>query len=219
MIKTPDFSTTNTAAMPQTTETWHALSSEQATEFLQSDADDGLSSDEIERRNQYFGSNELKETGGRSPLTILWEQFTNIMLVMLIAVALVSLILDLQQQNFPKDAIAIFAIVILNGILGYLQESRAEQALAALKRLSSPHVRVIRDGNTQEVEAKELVPGDIMLIEAGVQIAADGRLLSAQNLQIAESTLTGEATAVNKDAGAVLTEDIPLGDHAVPAFG
>jgi Ca2+-transporting ATPase len=212
MIKTPDFST-DTAAIPQTTETWHALSSEQATEFLQSDADDGLSSDEIERRKQHFGSNELKETGGRSPLTILWEQFTNIMLVMLIAVALVSLILDLQQQNFPKDAIAIFAIVILNGILGYLQESRAEQALAALKRLSSPHVRVIRDGNTQEVEAVELVPGDIMLIEAGVQIAADGRLLSAQNLQIAESTLTGEATAVNKDAGAVLTEDIPLGDR------
>ena len=97
----------------------------------------------------------------------------------------------------------------MNGILGYFQESRAEKALAALKSLSSPHVRVIRDGITREVDAKELVPGDIMLLEAGVQVAADGRLLEAQNLQIAESTLTGEATAIDKDARAILAEDAP----------
>ena len=213
-METTNFPTTaNRAAMPQTNEPWHTISLEQVTELLQSDGDRGLSSDEIDRRQQYFGVNELKETGGRSPLTILWDQFTNIMLIMLIAVAIVSAILDLRQDNFPKDAIAIFTIVILNGILGYFQESRAEKALAALKRLSSPHVRVIRDGNTQEVDAKELVPGDIMLLEAGVQIAADGRLLEEQNLQIAESTLTGEATAVNKDARAILGSDAPLGDR------
>ena len=204
--------------MPQTTEPWHTISPEKTTELLQSDAYRGLNIDEIYQRQQYFGKNELKETGKRSPLTILWEQFTNIMLVMLIVVAIVSAILDLQKNNFPKDAIAIFAIVILNGILGYLQESRAEKALAALKRLSSPHIRVIRDGITQEIDAKELVPGDIMLLEAGVQIAADGRLLEIQNLQIGESTLTGEATAVNKDANMILAEDAPLGDRTNLVF-
>ena len=205
--------TSNAAAMPQTTKPWHAVSPEHTVELLQGDAHRGLKLAEIYQRQQYFGKNELKEAEKRSPLTILWDQFTNIMLVMLIVVAIVSAILDLRQGNFPKDAIAIFAIVILNGILGYLQESRAEQALAALKRLSSPYVRVIRDGITQEIDAKELVPGDIMLLEAGVQIAADGRLLETQNLQIGESTLTGEATTVSKDAHAVLTEDAPLADR------
>jgi Ca2+-transporting ATPase len=112
-------------------------------EQLQTDSNRGLAEKQISQRQQYFGSNELKETNGRSSLVILWEQFTNIMLVMLIVVAIVSAFLDIQDNSFPKDAIAIFAIVILNGILGYLQESRAEQALAALKRLSSPQVRVI----------------------------------------------------------------------------
>jgi P-type Ca2+ transporter type 2C len=205
--------TSDLNSIPHNTEPWHAVSPEQTTELLQSDEDRGLSITETERRQQFFGTNELQETGKRSSLMILWEQFTNIMLVMLIAVAIVSAAIDLQQKNFPKDAVAIFAIVILNGILGYLQESRAEQALAALKRLSSSRVRVIRDGNTQEVDAKELVPGDIMLLEAGVQIAADGRLLEEQNLQIAESTLTGEATAVNKNAKQILTEDTSLGDR------
>ena len=205
--------TTNLPNLEIATEPWHNLSGQTTLELLHGDPDCGLNSAEISQRQHYFGKNELQETGKRSSLSILWDQFTNIMLVMLIAVAIVSLILDIQQQNFPKDAIAIFAIVILNGILGYLQESRAEQALSALKRLSSPNVRVIREGVTQEVDAKELVPGDIMLLEAGVQIAADGRLLEAQNLQIAESTLTGEATAVDKDAKTILAEDTPLGDR------
>ncbi|MGV2827127.1 cation-translocating P-type ATPase [Myxosarcina sp. GI1(2024)] len=214
-----NFPTTSDAvAMPKINQPWHAIALEQTTGLLQSDPERGLSGDEVARRQKYFGANELKETGGRSALTILWDQFTNIMLIMLIVVAVVSAILDLQEQNFPKDATAIFAIVILNGVLGYLQESRAEKALAALKRLSSPRVRVIRDGSTQEVDAKELIPGDIMLIEAGVQIAADGRLLEAQNLQIAESTLTGEATAVNKEANVILAEDIALGDRVNLVF-
>ena len=213
-MKAINFPTTvDIPTMPRTNESWHAVNLEEVTELLQSDRQRGLSVDDVEQRQKHFGSNELKETAGRSALTILWDQFTNIMLIMLIGVAIVSAILDLRQGNFPKDAIAIFSIVILNGILGYFQESRAEKALAALKSLSSPHVRVIRDGTTQEVDAKELVPGDIMLLEAGVQVAADGRLLETQNLQVAESTLTGEATAIDKDAGANLAEDVPLGDR------
>ncbi|MBR8829813.1 MAG: Calcium-transporting ATPase [Chroococcopsis gigantea SAG 12.99] len=192
---------------------WHSLTTQEAIEYLQTDPDTGLRENQISQRQQVFGLNELIETGGRSPLTILWEQFTNIMLVMLIAVAVVSAILDLKKGEFPKDAVAIFFIVILNGLLGYLQESRAEKALAALKNLSSPKVRIIRNDHIFEISAKELVPGDIMLLEAGVQIAADGRLLEAQNLQIREAALTGEAEAVTKNAAIVLSEDSSLGDR------
>ncbi|WP_439655349.1 cation-translocating P-type ATPase [Waterburya agarophytonicola] len=192
---------------------WHTISPEKAIELLNSDASSGLSDDEVAQRRKYFGKNELKQTAGRSKLSILWDQFTNIMLIMLMAIAIISAILDLRHSNFPKDSIAIFTIVILNGILGYVQESKAEQALAALKRLSSSYVKVVREGVTQQLDAEELVPGDIILLEAGVQIAADGHLLEAQNLQVSESTLTGEATAVTKDADLILGEDAPLGDR------
>src|SRR3712207_4425866 len=121
---------------------------------------------------------------------------------------------DLSPGEVPfKDTIAILLIVILNGVLGYLQESRAEKALAALKNLASPKVRVIRDGKPIEVDSKQLVPGDIMLLEAGVQIAADGRLVEEANLRVRESALTGEAHAVNKQAKGTLQEDTPLGDR------
>ncbi len=117
-----------------------------------------------------------------------------------------------------KAAIAIFVVVILNGALGYLQENRAEKALAALKSLSSPRVRVIRDGRIMEVNSKTLVPGGVMLLEAGVKIAADGRLIETANLQARESDLTGEAHAVNKQAEVVLPEDAPLGDRTEGAL-
>ncbi|PSF35310.1 magnesium-transporting ATPase [Aphanothece hegewaldii CCALA 016] len=199
--------------VPNTAQAWHTLTTEQALDSLQSDPEKGLPENQIQLRQGYFGLNELEEGKGRSTLEILWDQFTNIMLVMLIFVAIVSAVLDLRKAVFPKDAVAIFAIVVLNGILGYLQESRAEKALAALKKLSSPKVRVIRNGNPSEVAAKELVPGDVMLLEAGVQIAADGRLLEEQNLQIREAALTGEAEAVNKETNRLLEADAPLGDR------
>lgn len=192
---------------------WHTLEADKALEVLQSDRQSGLTEQQVAKRLEQYGPNELTESAGRNPLNILLDQFTNIMLLMLIAVAVVSGILDIRSQTFPKDAIAIFAIVILNGILGYVQESRAEKALAALKRLASPKVRTIRDGRIAEVSSKELVPGDVMLLEAGVQIAADGRLLESANLQVRESALTGEAQAVNKQAEIHLREDTPLGDR------
>ncbi|MEM7594052.1 MAG: cation-translocating P-type ATPase [Cyanobacteria bacterium P01_A01_bin.83] len=197
---------------------WHTINPVKTLELLHSDAKGGLSSDEVFRRQQRVGKNELKQKVGRSKLSILWDQFTNIMLVMLIVIAVISAILDLRHGDFPKDSIAIFTIVILNGILGYVQESKAEKALAALQRLSSTQVKIIRDGVTQQIDAIELVPGDIMLLEVGGQIAADGHLLEAQNLQVKESTLTGEATAVIKDTDAVLAEDAPLGDRTNLVF-
>ena len=192
---------------------WHSIDADKSIALLQSDVERGISSQEVSVRFERYGANELVEKVGRSSLKIFIDQFTNIMLIMLMAVAVVSAFLDIQAKEFPKDAIAISSIVILNGILGYMQESNAEKALAALKRLSSPKVRVIRNSQVIEINGKELVPGDIMLLEAGVQISADGRLLEEQNLQVRESALTGEAEAVNKEAKLILEEDASLGDR------
>jgi Ca2+-transporting ATPase len=214
-------------SFPNLIQPWHTYSWEQTLEYLNTDRDRGLSASEVEQRLKHYGANEIQDTGGRSSWQILIDQFKNIMLLMLIAVAIISGILDFvdlrqhgAQGQIPfKDTIAILSIVILNGVLGYLQESRAEKALAALKGLSSPKVQVIRDSQRIEVEAKQLVPGDIILVEAGVQLSADGQLLEASNLQIRESALTGEAHAVNKrDRAAELAEDTPLGDRVNMVF-
>ncbi|MBD2447293.1 cation-translocating P-type ATPase [Nostoc sp. FACHB-152] len=209
-------------SLPDSAANWHTLEVDKALGLLDSKADSGLTPQEVEQRLQKYGTNELEEHGGRSAWEILLDQFKNIMLLMLIAVAFISGFLDftawqageLKPGEVPfKDTIAILAIVILNGILGYVQESRAEKALAALKQMASPLVRVIRDRKLLDVTAKEIVPGDIMLLEAGVQIAADGRLIEQSNLQVRESALTGEAEAVNKQANLQLPEDTSLGDR------
>ncbi|MBW4489480.1 MAG: cation-translocating P-type ATPase [Trichocoleus desertorum ATA4-8-CV12] len=202
-----------------TSQSWHTIEAEKALWLLKSDRAQGLAQNQVDQSLQQYGSNELIEMKGRSPLEILWDQFKNIMLLMLIAVAIISTILDVRESLargqfiFPKDAVAIFAVVLLNGLLGYLQESGAEKALAALKNMAFSKVRLIRGGKAVEVESKELVPGDIMLLEAGVKVAADGRILEAANLQVREAALTGEAHAVEKQANALLPEDAPLGDR------
>ncbi|MBW4594567.1 MAG: cation-transporting P-type ATPase [Brasilonema angustatum HA4187-MV1] len=200
---------------------WHSLEVDKSLELLKTNADSGLTPQEVQQRLQEYGPNELEETAGRSAWEILLDQFKNIMLLMLIAVAIISGVIDLldwreklAKGEMPfKDTIAILAIVILNGILGYVQESRAEKALAALKKLASPNVRVIRSRQPVEIAGKDLVPGDVMLVEAGVQVAADGRLIEQSNLQVRESALTGEAEAVNKRAELVLPEETSLGDR------
>ncbi|MEH1875279.1 cation-translocating P-type ATPase [Nostoc sp.] len=214
-------------SLPEAAAVWHSLEVDKALDLLDSNADSGLTPQEIEQRLQKYGPNELEETAGRSTWEILLDQFKNIMLLMLIGVALISGFLDLmalregrlKPGEVPfKDTIAILAIVILNGILGYVQESRAEKALAALKKMTSPLVRVIRDTRLVEIAAKELVPGDVMLLEAGMQIAADGRLIEQSNLQVRESALTGEAEAVNKQASLKLPEETSLGDRLNVVF-
>jgi P-type Ca2+ transporter type 2C len=218
----PDSSSFSNAIQP-----WHTYSVEKSLSLLESNSDRGLSAPQVEQKLQQYGPNELKESGGRSSWEILIDQFKDIMLLMLIAVAIVSGVLDfidLQSQGAKegipfKDTIAILSIVILNGVLGYLQESRAEKALAALKGLSSPKVQVLRDGQRIEVEADRLVPGDIMLVEAGVQLSADGQIIEASNLQVRESALTGEAHAVNKRPQPEgLDEETSLGDRVNMVF-
>ena len=197
---------------------WHTVEPDKALALLQSDRSDGLSAQAIIARREQVGANVLEEAQGRSAWRILLDQFTNIMLVMLIAVAVVSGVLSLRANEVPKDAIAIFSIVILNGVLGYFQESRAEKALAALKQMASPHVRVMRNRKPVEVPSQDLVPGDVLLLEAGMQVAADGRLLEASNLQVRESALTGEANAVTKHAAGILDEEVSLGDRTNLVF-
>jgi len=192
---------------------WHTVAIDKTLQQLSSNKDAGLSSQQVSERLQQYGPNELEETGGRSPWSIFVDQFTNIMLLMLMGVAVISAFLDIRSNTFPKDAIAIFSIVILNGILGFFQEQSAEKALAALKNLASPLVRVLRDGKTSDIAAKEVVPGDVILLEAGVKIAADARLIESSNLQVRESALTGEALAVTKQAELELPEDASLGDR------
>ncbi|MBD2248896.1 cation-translocating P-type ATPase, partial [Nostoc sp. FACHB-888] len=206
-------------SQPVENHAWHTIEAQKTLWLLKSDRTHGLTQEQIDQNLQHYGTNELVETSGRSPLEIFWDQFKNIMLLMLIAVAIISMVLDVRESLvkgqfiFPKDAVAIFAVVFLNGLLGYLQESGAEKALAALKNMALSKVRAIREGKLVEVESKELVPGDIMLLEAGVKVAADGRIVEAANLQVREAALTGEAHAVEKQANAILKDDAPLGDR------
>lgn len=174
---------------------------------------DGLTTSEAQRRLDIYGSNALTETGVKSRWKILLAQFTDTMVVILILAAIVSALLgDLT------DAVTILAIVILNALLGYSQEYKAEQAMAALRKLAVPHVKVLRDGQLQEISATELVPGDIVLLEAGQIVPADCRLTESANLKIQESALTGESEAVEKNAHFVAKDDLPLGDRVNMAF-
>ncbi len=169
----------------------------------------GLSAEEARVRLERYGPNELEERSGRGPWVILWEQFTSTMIVILIVAAVVSALLGDYE-----DSIAIAVIVVLNAALGFGQEYRAERAMDALKRLSAPTVKVRRDGHVREVSARELVQGDVVLLEAGNLVPADGRLLEGTNLRVQESALTGESEPVEKDPVALEEEDPPLGERA-----
>jgi len=187
---------------------WHLASIEQSLNELAAHQERGLTQAEAETRLAQYGRNELVEKGGRTPLKIFWEQITATMVLILIAAAVVAGLL-----GDTKNTIAIGAIVLLYAILGFVQEYRAEQAIAALKKLSVPEVRVIRDGKLTPLSARELVPGDILQLEAGNVLPADVRLLEAVNLRIQEAALTGESEPVEKQTAALSGDDLPLGDR------
>jgi Ca2+-transporting ATPase len=187
---------------------WHRLETQEAVRQINSDEQNGLTEAEAARRLAENGPNELVERGKKSPWKILLEQFTGIMVVMLIISAIVSFLL-----GETVDALVIMIIVVLNSVLGFTQEYRAEQAMAALKRMAVPHVRVLRDGHIKEVMARELVPGDIILLETGNTVPADARLLESVNMRVQEAVLTGESEAVEKDTAPLAEANPPLGDR------
>ncbi|HNB50619.1 MAG TPA: HAD-IC family P-type ATPase, partial [Anaerolineales bacterium] len=192
---------------------WHTLTPSETLTELKTDLARGLFTDDAHARLAQHGSNELVETARRSPLRILWEQLTATMVLILLAASGVSFALQKWQEAF-----AILAIVILFALLGFFQEYRAEQAMAALKKLAVPNVRVRRGGQTLEISARELVPGDIILLEAGNLIPADARLLESANLKIQESALTGESESVEKHTDPLTKPDAPLGDRRNMAY-
>jgi Ca2+-transporting ATPase len=192
---------------------WHALSPEEVIDRLESTAQTGLSSAEVEERRQEFGYNQLDEAPRPTFLKMVFDQLNNFLVILLIVAAVISALLGDYTES-----IAILAIVILNAVLGVIQESRAEESLAALKRLAAPEAQVLRDGHRIEIPARQLVPGDIVFLEAGNYVPADIRLLEAVNLRIEEAALTGESQPVEKNASAQLKEDIPLGDRTNTAF-
>jgi Ca2+-transporting ATPase len=173
----------------------------------------GLTAAEAAARLASHGPNELQETISRPAWKMLLAQFIEPMILILVAAAVLSLVLG----DFT-EAIAILAIVILFGVLGFIQEYRAEKAMAALKQMSSPVVRVRRDGALLEIPARELVPGDIVQLEAGNIVPADLRLIDVVNLGVMEAALTGESEAVKKQTGARAAEQLPLGDRKNLAF-
>jgi Ca2+-transporting ATPase len=192
---------------------WYQLDTEEVLQKLQTDPEVGLSSAEAQQRLEQYGYNELIERGVKSPWLILWDQLREVMVVILIIAAIVSAFL-----GDIRDVIVIMAIVVLNAALGFSQEYRAERAIAALKKLAVPTVKVRRDGQIVEISARELVPGDVVLLEAGNLVPADGRLLESINLKAQEAALTGESEAVEKITAPLAGEDMTVGDRLNMVF-
>jgi len=191
---------------------WHVLETEEVLGQLRVQGN-GLTSDEAKRRLERFGPNQLKEAARPTFLQMLWEQLNNFVVILLIVASLISALL-----GDYVEALAIMAIVVLNAVLGIVQERRAEEALAALKKLAAPDAQVMRDRHRVSIPAYELVPGDLVFLEAGNFVPADIRLLEAINLRVEEASLTGESLAVQKNAATVLDKNVPLGDRKNTAF-
>jgi P-type Ca2+ transporter type 2C len=179
-----------------------------------SDARSGLSTQEVRKRLERYGKNELQAERPVPAWRKFVAQFADVLVILLLVAAAISAALWLFEDGsgLPYEAIAIFAIVILNAVMGYVQRARAERAVAALRRMTAAHAKVIREGSTQSIPAAELVPGDIVLVEDGDTVPADARLIQSTALQTAEAALTGESLPVSKDTAAIV-EDVPLGDR------
>jgi P-type Ca2+ transporter type 2C len=192
---------------------WYNLSPNESLDRLETDPSSGLSAETAAKRIEEQGPNELVDRGVKNPWLIVWEQLTGIMVVILIIAAVVSVFL-----HEYTDAAVIMIIVVINAAIGFSQEYRAEKAMAALKRLSVPNVRVRRGGYIHEIPAREIVAGDILVLDAGNIVPADCRLIEGFNLRIQEAALTGESEPVEKTTAAIAGEDVPLGDRTNMAY-
>lgn len=191
---------------------WHTLTVEDSFKRLAT-SPDGLSSDEAAKRLEEFGPNELQARARVSPWTILLEQFKNVLIIILLLATALSAFL-----GHGVEAIAITVIVLFAVILGFIQEFRAERAIEALREMAAPCATVIRDGTDRRVPARELVPGDVILLATGDKVPADARITEAVNLQTVEAPLTGESTPVEKHSHALSDETLPAGDLRNMAF-
>ena len=182
------------------------LSPEEALKACQT-SEQGLSTEQAEKIRLEAGENMLKEGKKKSPFQVFLDQFKDLMVVILIGAAIISMF-----SGNEESTIVIFAVLVMNAVLGTIQHVKAEKSLESLKQLSAPAAKVIRDGIKQEIPAKDVVPGDILELEAGDMVAADGRILHNYSLQVNESSLTGESTNVDKQEMA-LEGEVALADR------
>lgn len=194
---------------------WWQMETKEAARRLETDEKQGLTSQMAAERLAQKGRNELAETDGKKSL--FWRflaQFDDFMILLLLGAAVVSVVISrLSGENDVLDAVMILGIVVLNAALGLFQESKAEKALEALKKMAAPHARVIRDGIVREIPAAEVVPGDLLLLETGDAVCADGRVVESRSLKTEESALTGEALPVEKTTAGGLPEETATGDR------
>ena len=199
---------------------YHSQSKDEVLKGLGTNAESGLSEAEAAARIAKYGENKLAEKKKKSMFARFLEQLKDVMIIILIIAAIISLVIAITEgdpMEFIEPAL-IFLIVILNAIMGMVQESKAEKALDALKNMSAPHARVIRDGKERLIAATELVPGDMIKLEAGDFVPADARLIKSVNLKSEESALTGESVPAEKDAEAEVKENASIGDRANMVF-
>ncbi|MFW6172819.1 MAG: HAD-IC family P-type ATPase, partial [Elusimicrobiota bacterium] len=192
---------------------WYQKSVEETLDAFDVDKESGLNDEVAKQRLTERGKNRIKQYGGRSAWKILWSQFTSIMIIVLIVAAAVMAFL-----GEVTDTIVIAILLVLNTILGFFQEYRAEKAMEALKKLSVPEVTVKRNGKFKKIKSTELVPGDIVLLEAGSHVSADVRIIEASKLKIQESALTGESKPTTKNLMKLDKEIDSLGDRTNIAY-
>ena len=178
----------------------------------------GLSHAEAKKRLEVYGPNRLETTKPKSTLQIFFAQFKGSMVMILFIAAIISGIIGIKNGEGFLDTAVILAILVVNAIIGTIEEKKAQSSLEALKKMSAPHSKVLRDGEVVEISSTDIVPGDIVILETGDIVPADMRLVEAMNLKIQESALTGESVPVEKNAETLEAEDIPLGDRENMAF-
>lgn len=191
---------------------WHCQTDESVIDALKTSRQ-GLSADEVQRRLVEYGPNELREKKKRTVFMMFLDQFKDFMILVLIAAAVISGVI-----GDPEDTIAIIVIIVLNAVIGFVQEYRAEKAMAALKKMAAPTATVVRDGMASNIAASDLVPGDLVMIEAGKVIPADMRLVESVQLKIEEAALTGESVPAEKHQKPLHDEALPLGDRKNMAY-
>ena len=199
---------------------FHSEDISKVIEHLETDTTSGLNDEQVAKRKEKYGENKLKEKKKRTLLERFLEQFKDAMIIILLIAASISFAVAIIEQDLGEfiEPSLILLIVIVNAIIGVMQESKAEAALEALQNLSAPHARVVRNGQEKIIDAVELVPGDIIHLEAGDFVPADSRLISSSSLKSEESALTGESVPSEKDANAMVKEEAPLGDRSDMIF-
>ena len=192
---------------------WQALNLSEVKLKLKTNYQYGLTNEEVDKRFQEYGENKLEDKPKESLVVKFFKQFNDFMIIILIIAAIVSALIEkMQGSKDYLDSIIIIAIVVFNAIMGIIQEAKAEKSLEALKKMTAPVVKVRREGRIRQIKSNELVPGDIVILEAGNFVPADCRLISSYNLKAEESSLTGETVPVEKNASIVLDEKTGIGD-------